>query len=85
VVNNLREVSEYARDHGRIIAMEAINRFETDFVNTCEQGVEMTHDVGNSALKLHLDTFHRNIEEKNQAAAIRWPSGLPNAELPPSY
>jgi D-psicose/D-tagatose/L-ribulose 3-epimerase len=71
VVNNLREVSEYAGEHGRVIAMEAINRFETDFINTCEQGLEMIHDVGNSALKLHLDTFHMNIEEKNQAAAIR--------------
>ena len=27
--------------------------------------------VGSPALKLHLDTFHMNIEEKNQADAIR--------------
>ena len=31
----------------------------------------MIKDVGSPALKLHLDTFHMNIEEKNQAAAIR--------------
>ncbi|MFT5413359.1 MAG: D-psicose/D-tagatose/L-ribulose 3-epimerase, partial [Verrucomicrobiales bacterium] len=69
VVKNLKEVSDYAGEHGRVIAMEAINRFETDFINTCEQGLEMIHDVGNPALKLHLDTFHMNIEEKDQAAA----------------
>src|SRR5437016_13551411 len=31
----------------------------------------MIRDVGSPALKLHLDTFHMNIEEKNQAKAIR--------------
>jgi D-psicose/D-tagatose/L-ribulose 3-epimerase len=31
----------------------------------------MIQDVGSPALKLHLDTFHMNLEEKNQAAAIR--------------
>ena len=31
----------------------------------------MLADVGNPALRLHLDTFHMNIEEKDQAAAIR--------------
>lgn len=71
VVQNLREVSDYAGERGRIIALEAINRFETDFINTCEQGLELINDVGNSALKLHLDTFHMNIEQKDQAAAIR--------------
>ena len=71
VVKNLKELSDYAGERGRIIAMEPVNRFETDFINTCAQGLEMIHDVGSAALKLHLDTFHMNIEEKNQAAAIR--------------
>ena len=31
----------------------------------------MIEDVNHPALKLHLDTFHMNIEEKNPAAAIR--------------
>ena len=71
VVKNLREVAPYAEDRGRIVAMEPINRFETDFMNTCAQGLNMIADVGCPALKLHLDTFHMNIEEKNPAAAIR--------------
>ena len=65
VVRNLRELCAYAEDHGRVIALEPINRFETDFINTCEQGLRMIHDVGSPALKLHLDTFHMNIEEKD--------------------
>lgn len=71
VVKNLRELADYAGERGRIVALEAINRFETDFINTCDQGLEMISDVNRPALKLHLDTFHMNIEEKDSAAAIR--------------
>ena len=33
--------------------------------------IELIRDVKHPALKLHGDTFHMNIEEKNLAAAIR--------------
>jgi D-psicose/D-tagatose/L-ribulose 3-epimerase len=71
VARNLHEVCRHAEDRGRTIALEPVNRFETDFINTCSQGLRMIHDVGSPALKLHLDTFHMNIEEKDPAEAIR--------------
>lgn len=71
VVKNLKELAAYAEDKGRLICLEPLNRFETDFINTCDQGLQMLADVDSPALKLHLDTFHMNIEEKNQADAIR--------------
>ncbi len=71
VVKNLKTLCAYAEKKGKQICMEPLNRFETDFINTCDQALQMVHDVGSPALKLHLDTFHMNIEEKNQAAAIR--------------
>ncbi len=71
VVKNLKALSRYAQDHGKQICLEPLNRFETDFINTCDQALEMVHDVGSPALKVQLDTFHMNIEEKDQAAAIR--------------
>jgi D-psicose/D-tagatose/L-ribulose 3-epimerase len=71
VVNNLRELCDYAERNGRQVCLEPLNRFETDFINTCDQALRMARDVGSPALKLHLDTFHMNIEEKNQAKAIR--------------
>jgi len=46
-----------------------------DFLNTCEQGLKLLRAVGAKNVKLHLDTFHMNIEEKNQAAAIRKAGG----------
>jgi D-psicose/D-tagatose/L-ribulose 3-epimerase len=40
-------------------------------MNTADQALRMVKDVGSPALKIHLDTFHMNIEEKNQPKAIR--------------
>jgi len=71
VVKHLKKLAAYAGKRNKLICLEPLNRFETDFINTCDQGLKMLHDVGNPALKLHLDTFHMNIEEKDQAAAIR--------------
>ena len=71
VVTNLKQLANYAEDRGRQICIEPLNRFETDFLNTCNQGLKLIKDVGSKALKLHLDTFHMNIEEKFQGPAIR--------------
>jgi len=71
VAKHLKTLAKYAEDRGKHICLEPLNRFETDFINTCDQALRMVHDVGSPALNLMLDTFHMNIEEKNQAAAIR--------------
>ena len=71
VVKNLKKLCAYATRKGRRICLEPLNRFETDFINTCDQALKMVEDVDSPALKVHLDTFHMNIEEKNQARAIR--------------
>jgi D-psicose/D-tagatose/L-ribulose 3-epimerase len=71
VVRNLKTLARYAEQKGVMICIEPLNRFETDFLNTCEQGLALVKAVGSPAVKLHLDTFHMNIEEKDLAAAIR--------------
>ncbi|PYV91597.1 MAG: xylose isomerase [Acidobacteria bacterium] len=71
VVKNLKRVCQYAGKKGKSIAIEPLNRFETDFINTCDQAIQMVKEVGSPALSIHLDTFHMNIEEKDPAAAIR--------------
>ncbi len=71
VVRNLKTICREAERLGKQICLEPLNRFETDFINTCEQALRMIRDVGSPALKVHLDTFHMNIEEKFQPAAIR--------------
>ena len=71
VAKHLKTLCAHATAQGRQVCLEPLNRFETDFINTCDQGLKMLKAVGSPALKLHLDTFHMNIEEKCQADAIR--------------
>jgi D-psicose/D-tagatose/L-ribulose 3-epimerase len=70
VARNLKTICRHAERRGQFIFLEPLNRFETDFINTVEQGLQMIESVGSPALKLHLDTFHMNIEEKHLGAAI---------------
>jgi D-psicose/D-tagatose/L-ribulose 3-epimerase len=51
--------------------MELLNRFEGYLINTVEQGLEIIAAVGSDYLKLHLDTFHLNIEADHIGNAIR--------------
>src|SRR5215510_8447851 len=70
VVKNLKQLAAYAARKRVTLCIEPLNRFETDFLNTCDKGLQLLKAVGSKVVKLHLDTFHMNIEEKNQAAAI---------------
>lgn len=69
-VEALRSVAPFAAEHGVTLGIEAINRFETDLVNTAAQAVRMAEDVGSANVGVLLDTFHMNLEEKNMATAV---------------
>jgi D-psicose/D-tagatose/L-ribulose 3-epimerase len=71
VVKNLKPLAKYAESKGVLLCIEPLNRFETDFLNTVDQALKLAKAVNSKAIRLHLDTFHMNIEEKNQAAAIK--------------
>lgn len=70
-VENLRELGKTATDAGVTICVEPLNRFETDMINLAEQAVRLVRDVGSPAYKIHIDTFHGNIEEKSIPDTIR--------------
>lgn len=68
---SLREAADYAAGLGVRLAVEPLNRFETDLVNTVEQGLRLCTDIGAENVGLLCDTFHMNIEEKDPAASLR--------------
>jgi D-psicose/D-tagatose/L-ribulose 3-epimerase len=70
-VDGLRSAATYAAERDVTLAIEPLNRFETDLVNTTEQGVRLCRDIGAANVGLLLDTFHMNIEEKDIGDAIR--------------
>lgn len=70
VVAGLKDVGEYAGEKGIVLALEPLNRFETDFLNICADALRLCEEVGLENIGIHLDTFHMHIEEKDSAAAI---------------
>jgi len=70
-IDGLRAAAEAAGDAGVLLAVEPLNRFETYFLNTAEDALALVQAVGHPNLRVQLDTFHANIEEKDTAAAIR--------------
>jgi D-psicose/D-tagatose/L-ribulose 3-epimerase len=71
LAGQLRELAGYAADRGVVLCVEPINRFETSFINTAGQLVDLLDRVDHPACKATLDTFHMNIEEKSLGDAIR--------------
>jgi D-psicose/D-tagatose/L-ribulose 3-epimerase len=71
LVDILRDLSEYARNKGVVLGLEPLNRFETSFITTADQAIELVDRVNHPACKIMLDTFHMNIEEDSMGDAIR--------------
>lgn len=70
-VKNLENVCELASGKGLEIALEPLNRFESDLVNTAEDVMRLVNDINHPAAKILLDAFHMNIEEPDIERAIR--------------
>lgn len=70
-VNNLRKVCSRAADRGLDIALEPLNRFESDLINNVDDVLRLIGDIDHPAAKVCLDMFHMNIEEPDPEEAIR--------------
>ncbi|MDB5525018.1 MAG: isomerase [Rhizobium sp.] len=63
-------MAERASQNGIYLSLEHLNRFETYFLNTMEQARAYVDRVDHDAFRIMYDTFHANIEERSQVAAI---------------
>lgn len=59
-----RELCEYAHPKGVTLILEPVNRYEIDFINSVEEGVELMKKVNRPNIKLMPDVFHMNIEDR---------------------
>lgn len=59
----LRKCTEFAKEYNVRLTLEPLNRYERNFINTLNEGIEFIKRVGASNLGLLADTFHMNIEE----------------------
>lgn len=69
-VSSLREVAQHAAGRGVTLAVESVNRFESNLFNTAVDGLRLLDRIGEDNVGLHLDSFHMHIEEPDAAASI---------------
>jgi D-psicose/D-tagatose/L-ribulose 3-epimerase len=69
--DSLKRIGDDIAKKGVTVALEPINRFEIDMMNTAAQAFAMCEQVKNPSIKMMLDTFHMNIEDKKIGDAIR--------------
>src|SRR5262249_54528988 len=70
-VEGVREAIKTAEDCGVFFCIEVVNRFEHFLMNAAAEGIAFVERVGSPNAKVHLDTFHLNIEEDSIGGAIR--------------
>ncbi len=70
-VESMQQVAEHAAQCGVTLGVEYLNRFECYFLNSAADTVRFVQEVNHPACRLMYDTFHANIEEKDEAEAIR--------------
>jgi len=98
-IDVVRRLAEYAGQRGVVIAIEPINRYETNFLTSFEAALSFIAAVGRPSVRVLADTFHMNIEEADICASIaragkrlahvhlvdsnRWAPGGGHIDFPP--
>jgi D-psicose/D-tagatose/L-ribulose 3-epimerase len=59
----MQHLSSEAAAAGVPVNLEVVNRYETNVVNTAAAMLELIDETGADNLRVHLDTYHMNIEE----------------------
>jgi len=62
-VSVIKQIAKEAQKSGITIALEPVNRYETNLLNTAQQTIDFINDVGEPNVTVHLDVYHCNIEE----------------------
>lgn len=70
-VKGLRKVADRAEELDIRLGIEPLNRFETFFLNICEDTVKLCKEIDSTHVGILYDTFHANVEEKDPVAALK--------------
>jgi len=72
----LAALGERAGRHGTSVMVEMLNRYESNWFNRLDEGVELLRSVASPHVRLLADLFHMNIEEADIAGALRDAAGF---------
>lgn len=67
-----KKIGDLAEAHGILIALEPINRLETNFLNTVAEGLALVRKIKHPAVKLLADAWH--MARENEGVGILFTS-----------
>ena len=70
-IEGYRQLGPVLETNAVDLCLEPLNRFETFFLNTTADAVDLCNQVNHPRVGILWDTFHANIEEKNLGAALQ--------------
>lgn len=70
-VEMVRELCVYAQPKGVNLILEPVNRYEINFINSVEEGVQLLEKADQPNLRLMPDVFHMNIEDRAIGPELR--------------
>jgi len=62
-IDMARKLCDYAAPKGVKLILEPVNRYEIDFINSVDEGLELMKKVDRPNMALQPDVFHMNIED----------------------
>lgn len=63
LVDAMKSLARSAQEHGVRLAIEPINRYETNLINGVTDALALIQEIGADNVGVLYDTFHANIEE----------------------
>lgn len=69
-VDALRALADEGEAMGVRLNLEIVNRYETNVINTADEALALIDDIGSPNVRVHLDTYHMNIEETDFATPV---------------
>jgi sugar phosphate isomerase/epimerase len=67
----IEQACDHAADQSVLLAIEPLNRYETDLILTVADALAFIEKINSPVLGLLIDTFHANIEEPNPMGSFR--------------
>ncbi len=70
-LNIINELAIKANQNNVTLSLEVVNRYETNIMNTAQEALDYINNLTAQNVKVHLDTYHMNIEEDNYYDPIK--------------
>ena len=67
---SIKKISSLLTDKNIKLGIEPLNRYESDFINTVDEGLRLCELIDHPNVGLLLDAYHMNIEEKDMCLSL---------------